>query len=135
MLDISAEWDWKIYQHFVFFGKGTDSLKQHPDIFRFDPGKILVSARNAGISGPALMDGMLNKFNIQLEMAMGDYALAMTSIADTEEGFGRLEAALLEIDRSLTSVPGPPSPACIPLPLRSMTINRAQAMRGVSSAY
>ena len=34
-------------------------------------------------------------------MASGDYALAMTSIMDQEEGYQRLSAALHEIDREL----------------------------------
>ena len=36
---------------------------------------------------------------MQLEMCQGDYALAMTSIFDSEEGFDRLYAALEEIDK------------------------------------
>ena len=37
---------------------------------------------------------------MQLEMCQGDYALAMTSIFDSEEGFDRLYAALEEIDEN-----------------------------------
>ena len=34
-------------------------------------------------------------------MASSDYAVAMTSIADSDEGFQRLETALREIDKTL----------------------------------
>ena len=36
-----------------------------------------------------------------MEMASGHYVTALTSLMDTEEGFGRLEQALCEIDREL----------------------------------
>ena len=36
-----------------------------------------------------------------MEMAAGNYVLAMTSVGDTEEGFARLEKALFELDESL----------------------------------
>jgi hypothetical protein len=37
-----------------------------------------------------------------MEMRAPDYVLAMTSIADTDEGFDRLACAMEEIDRALT---------------------------------
>ena len=38
---------------------------------------------------------------MQMEMAAGDYVLAMTSVGDTKEGFQRLVQALEEIDSKL----------------------------------
>ena len=50
------------------------------------------------MTGPALMATLRRDYGIELEMALGGYALAMTSICDTPETLGRLSAALLEID-------------------------------------
>ncbi|PKM61909.1 MAG: hypothetical protein CVU97_06615 [Firmicutes bacterium HGW-Firmicutes-21] len=73
--------------------------------FSFDKGKILISVKNTDINGTQLKRALLDKYLLQLEMAMGDYALAMTSICDTDEGFLRLGGALLEIDATLNKVP------------------------------
>lgn len=67
----------------------------------FDKGKIVISTQNANLSGFELKDILREKYNIELEMAMPSYAVAMTSLADTDEGFERLIFALLEIDASL----------------------------------
>ena len=67
-----------------------------------DRSKIIISTKNANINGFELKNILREKYNLELEMAMPEYALAMTSIADTAEGFNRLILALLEIDDSLT---------------------------------
>lgn len=81
------------------------SKENNPLIFDFDGGKIVISVRNTTMTGTVLKNILLNKYLIQLEMAMGDYALAMTSICDTEECFNRFAAALLEIDCTLLNKP------------------------------
>ena len=53
------------------------------------------------MSGNELYEELLQRYHLQLEMAAGDYALALTSIGDTREGFDRLYQALEEIDRRL----------------------------------
>ena len=68
----------------------------------FDKGKIVISTEKAEISGFELKERLLKDYKIELEMAMPLYAVAMTSIADTDEGFGRLITALLEIDGGLS---------------------------------
>ena len=40
------------------------------------------------------MAALRGRFQLELEMAAGDYAIAMTSPCDTEEGLARLAAAL-----------------------------------------
>ena len=74
-------------------------------IFDLDPSKITISVRNSKISGHHLQELLRTKYHIILEMAAPEYALAMTSICDTEEGFHRLAEALLAIDRELESTP------------------------------
>ncbi|MCD8301056.1 MAG: aminotransferase class I/II-fold pyridoxal phosphate-dependent enzyme [Clostridiales bacterium] len=63
-----------------------------------DNSKILISATEAGLSGPQLCDLLLSRYHLQPEMAAPDYVTALTSIMDTDEGFDRLYAALSEID-------------------------------------
>lgn len=70
--------------------------------FGFDASKLLLYTGNAGITGKALYDMLLQDYGLQMEMAAGNYVLAMTSLMDTEDGFERLEAALLEIDARLS---------------------------------
>lgn len=69
--------------------------------YDFDPSKITVSAGGTEVTGKYLYEQLLNRYHIQMEMTAGDYVLGMTSIADTEEGFARLENALLELDKEL----------------------------------
>ena len=69
--------------------------------YDFDPSKITVSAKGTEVTGKYLYDQLLNRYHIQMEMTAGDYVLGMTSIADTKEGFDRLEKALLGLDKEL----------------------------------
>jgi arginine/lysine/ornithine decarboxylase len=70
-------------------------------VYDLDPSKITISVRDTGISGHRLQELLRDKYHIELEMAAPDYALGMTSICDTPEGFARLAEALLAIDRGL----------------------------------
>lgn len=70
-------------------------------IFAFDISKIVISTYHAGISGYDLYRILLEKYQIQVEMASEFYVLALTSIMDTQAGFDRLAAAILEIDKSI----------------------------------
>ena len=67
----------------------------------FDKGKIVISTEKANISGFELKDILLERYKIECEMAMPNFVLAMTSIADTDCGFERLISALFEIDKTL----------------------------------
>lgn len=80
-------------------GRADFSKKQ---AFGFDASKLLLYTGNAGITGKALYDMLLQDYGLQMEMAAGNYVLAMTSLMDTDDGFERLEAALLEIDARLS---------------------------------
>ncbi|MEY8427447.1 aminotransferase class I/II-fold pyridoxal phosphate-dependent enzyme [Lachnospiraceae bacterium 46-15] len=70
-------------------------------IYDFDRSKLVISVMDAGITGNELDNLLRNKYHLELEMAAGSYGLALTSIADTEEGFWRLSEALKEIDACL----------------------------------
>lgn len=75
--------------------------------FRFDSSKIVISARGTNIGGPELQWMLRERFHIELEMAAGHYAIAMTGIGDTEASVMRLADALLTIDAELTDVDAP----------------------------
>ena len=72
----------------------------NPSVTR-DPGKIVISVKHTSITGTALMELLRTKYGIELEKANKNYAIAMTSICDSKEGFTRLAAALTEIDKTL----------------------------------
>ena len=70
-----------------------------PDcVFAYDPGKLVISTRGTSISGHELADMLRHEYKIEIEMAASDSIIAMTSLADTDEGFARLARALCEID-------------------------------------
>ena len=68
---------------------------------RRDPGKIVIGTKKSALDGAALKDILRDRHKIELEMAAADYALAMTSVCDTVEGFALLAKALLDIDRGI----------------------------------
>lgn len=69
--------------------------------FDYDFGKIVISTAETNISGTELARILREKYKIETEMSYTDYVIAMTSVCDTDEGFGRLKNALFEIDNSL----------------------------------
>lgn len=76
-----------------------DELPQQ-ECYRTDSSKIVISARESGLSGKQLYEILLEQYHLQMEMCSGDYVLAMTSILDTQEGFDRLWQALHEVDQT-----------------------------------
>lgn len=77
-------------------------VKEEKHEFAFDPSKILIFTHHSSINGVELYDRLLNCYKIQCEMVSKNYVLAMTSIADTKEGFNRLGKALLDIDKHIS---------------------------------
>ena len=63
-----------------------------------DPSRLLIGCGTTGYTGTALAGILRENYNIETELAMPDYVLAITGICDTEEGFARLSRALREID-------------------------------------
>lgn len=77
-------------------------LQEEKRPFAFDPSKILIFTHHSSINGIELYEMLLNRYRIQCEMVSKNYVLAMTSLADTKEGFNRLLEALLDIDRNIS---------------------------------
>lgn len=70
-----------------------------------DVGKFLFSTKNTTINGVQVYDILREEYHLQMEMAAGNYCLAISTFMDTKEGFGRLAEALLEIDASIDGAP------------------------------
>ena len=73
----------------------------------YDLSKICIGTGKSGLSGPELYDLLRSRYGLQMEMKTPGYVLAMTSCADTEEGFRRLAEALEEIDAQYTEEEAP----------------------------
>lgn len=110
--------------------KGTDNVSRHPSIHALDPGKLVISTRNTDLTGPSLFAQLLNRYQIQLEMAAGEYAVAMTSICDTAGGFRRLRDALLALDEALSFGPANPPGEAAALPVSVLPICQAEERSG-----
>lgn len=77
---------------------GLKNIRVLPESKDRDPSKLLIFGDKLGLDGKALYEILLKKYHLQPEMCTGSYVLAMTSFADTEEGFERLLAALRDIE-------------------------------------
>lgn len=72
-----------------------------------DKSKIVICSKcedDKNYGGMYIYTQLLRQYNIQLEMKSTSYALAMTSICDTKEGFDRLLIALVNIDKELDKI-------------------------------
>lgn len=67
----------------------------------FDRSKLILSVKQTEINGMMLQNRLRDEYGLELEMAASSYALALTSLMDTEEGFSRLLLAVTEIDKEL----------------------------------
>ena len=63
-----------------------------------EPSKLVISTRKTAMTGRQLQELLLERYHLELEMAAGSYALAMTSPGDTREGMERLARALMDVD-------------------------------------
>ena len=70
---------------------------------RRDPGKLVISVKNANMSGQELYRILLDKYHLQMEMAAPSYALGILTGMDTWDGVERLLYALEEIDRGIAA--------------------------------
>ena len=81
-----------------YHGSGPESNAITDSFFAFDPGKIVIVTKNTALSGFMLADILRTEHKIEIELACADYAVAMTSICDSADGFMRLSEALIKID-------------------------------------
>ena len=76
--------------------------------FAYDCSKLVFSTARSSLTGHEFAEILRRKYHLELEMEAEAYALALTSVGDTAEGFARLCKAVEEIDRqeSLKNVKG-----------------------------
>lgn len=85
--------------------ENVKSLENAP-VYDLDRSKVLISTAHCAMTGPELADLLRNEYHLEPEMAAADYVTAIMTVADTQEGFDRLTAALLEIDAKLWAETG-----------------------------
>lgn len=65
----------------------------------WDPSKLIITAN--GRSGLWLGEMLRTRYHLEMEMETEEYVLALTSVADSDEGFRRLAEAVKELDREI----------------------------------
>lgn len=83
---------------YLAIGKMTDLSENEYALLDWDMGKILISVKDAGMTGKQLSDMLRDDYHMELEMAAATYGLALMTWMDTAEGWQRLADALLLID-------------------------------------
>jgi Arginine/lysine/ornithine decarboxylases len=67
------------------------------DIYSLDRSKIIIGTFDTNMSGKELYDILVTEYDIQPEMSSENYVTLLTSIADTKDGFDKLEYAMSDI--------------------------------------
>lgn len=83
------------------FRQETSDLKHIRIFYPSDPLKFIISVDGCKMTGKQFYDILLKEYYLQMEMAAGDYVLAMFSMMDAPIGYRRLAKALLEMDHRL----------------------------------
>lgn len=78
----------------------NDSIKGENDIFDLDISKFTIMVRTE-MTGKELSDILLEKYNIQIEMAGPHHIIAMTSVADDPRGIKKFVKAIRDIDKKI----------------------------------
>ncbi|MBQ1351462.1 MAG: aminotransferase class I/II-fold pyridoxal phosphate-dependent enzyme [Oscillospiraceae bacterium] len=115
-------------RHFRVLRYGVDRTAEHPGLFQWDPGKLLISTIDTPYTGPQLMETLRMEFDIELEMASSHSALAMTGLCTTQAHLSRLSAALRTLDENCCQAVAKPSPrlSALCLPAQAMNPNATQ---------
>ncbi len=90
-----------------------------------DKSKILILCKNVSVSGFELKAMLLSEHKIECEMAMPNYVLCISTIADTSLGFDRLSYALAQLDRKIVPSGNAPTLSPMPKPYVKMTLRQA----------
>lgn len=72
-------------------------------VWSYDASKVLIATDRSRLDGPQLAQILREKYRLEAEMAAPQYVTAILTVSDTQEGFERLEHALLEIDGELSA--------------------------------
>ena len=77
---------------------------EEASVFALDPCKLVLASKSR--TGTELSAALRTKYHLETEMSARGYALAIMTPADTEEGWERLEKALVSLDADKSSVGG-----------------------------
>ena len=83
---------------YIHVGRMSDLAKKPHHLTDWDIGKLVIFTRHPAYNGRRLYDILRQEYHLQLEMAAGDYAVAIMSMMDDKEGWQRLADALVQID-------------------------------------
>lgn len=113
-------------------GHGPEQGQAYPQLFALDPAKIIISTRNSALDGVTLLQKLREDYQIELEMALDEYAVAMTGLGTDDTMPTRLAEALLALDAQYgpAQTPAPPIPAVPPLPPRALSMEEAAMAPG-----
>lgn len=113
-------------------GHGAERGQTYPQLFALDPAKLVISTRNSALDGVTLLQKLREDYHIELEMALADYAVAMTGLGTDDTMPTRLAEALLALDAQYGPAPeaAPPVPTVSQLPPRTMTLEEAAMAPG-----
>ena len=79
----------------------TDEDAVRQQVYETDPGKLVIAAD--GWNGHEVAEFLRRKEHLEVEMEAAGYVIALTSIADTDEGFKRLKNALIHIEENIST--------------------------------
>ncbi|MFQ6804018.1 MAG: aminotransferase class I/II-fold pyridoxal phosphate-dependent enzyme [Lachnospiraceae bacterium] len=85
-------------------------------VYALDPTRLVISARQIGLSGYQLADLLYEEYQVGMELADDSQVVAVVTWANTEEEIRRLTEALEDISRRYGHVRQSPAPSCRPLP-------------------
>lgn len=109
------------------------------DVFDYDIGKIVLLTGRMGCTGSQLSDMLRRNFHLELEMSAVGYAIAMTSVMDSQDGYRRLYMALRELEQDKpceSQIRTPCQPEFFQkIPLSEMSSTEASSRKGVYRNY
>lgn len=79
----------------------TENLSMQGKACETDPGKLVIAVDR--MDGHQLAERLRHREHLEVEMEAAGYVIALTSIADTDEGFERLKNALIHIEETLST--------------------------------
>ncbi|MCM1123061.1 MAG: aminotransferase class I/II-fold pyridoxal phosphate-dependent enzyme [Eubacterium sp.] len=89
---------------YLKIGKMTEMSENSSDLRRkyclagWDIGKLVIFIQGTALNGQQLYDILREEYHLQMEMAAGNYVVAIMTIMDTEQGWQRLADAIVQID-------------------------------------
>ena len=111
-----------------WFYEGCEDLKKVrvlPMESARDPGKVVISLKGTNLTGREATEILRKQYQIETEMDSGDLVIALTSVADTDEGFQRLLRGVHGLDAMVQMVPS--GDTSIRLPRAEVVISPEEA--------